>query len=537
MVPLDFGLVALDIISSWLRMIIALVLSILFALAVGIWAARSKRAEAVLLPLLDIFQSIPILGFFPFVIAGIYGAIPNAIGANLAVIVLIFTSMSWNIAFGVYEAVKAIPQDYADLFDVTQASSWQRVRSLYIPASMSRIAYNTQISWAVGLFFLVSSEIISIGTCNPGSAPTSSQCPNIPIPYGIGIGATTFPPASGDYVLLIAGIVVAVIVWRYLFLRAFALWSEKFKMMEEPREQHRDPITRFYSYVNHRAVSKLFLMAHDMGVSRFTSTISRFRKGLKYAVLIFFVLFGLLLYSTVLHSGGVGVGNMPSWDRVASDEAAVLFALAVSFVRVWYVYAISAAIGLPLGIAISLNFKLYDAVSPALEVISSIPAPILLPAIVLVPVLGHASEAVAAIVIILAIIWYIIFNVMAGVRTLPADIKDLPKLYHTGRLSAWRNVYLPGALTGFVTGSITAIGGAWNALIIAEYFNPNPTGRTPLTQVGAGIGKVIVIATNNAHYLTLTLAVLSMTALIVTFNLVVWRRLYHHVTKRYTYNR
>ncbi|HUK80346.1 MAG TPA: ABC transporter permease subunit, partial [Nitrososphaerales archaeon] len=108
---LQFGLVTLDIISSWVRMILALGLSVIFALVVGIWAARSRRAEAVILPLLDIFQSIPILGFFPFVIGGIYGVLPNFVGANLAVIVLIFTSMSWNIAFGVYEAVKAIPQD------------------------------------------------------------------------------------------------------------------------------------------------------------------------------------------------------------------------------------------------------------------------------------------------------------------------------------------------------------------------------------------------------------------------------------------
>jgi len=532
-VNLQIGLVALDILSSWIRMILALGLSILFALAVGIWAARSSRAEAIILPLLDIFQSIPILGFFPFVIAGIYGAIPNFVGANLAVIVLIFTSMSWNIAFGVYEAVKAIPQDYIDLLSVTKASAWQRIKSLYIPASMSRIAYNTQISWAVGLFFLVASEIISIGQ--------GAKTNQIPIPYGIGVGATNFPAGGdyADYALLIAGIVVAVIVWRYLFLRAFALWSEKFKMMEEPREQHKDPITRFYSYVNHRAVSKLFLIAHDVGVSRFTSTISRFRKGLKYAVLIFFLLFGLLLFSSVLHSGGISLGRLPSVSQLASVEAGVLYALAVSFVRVWYVYAICVVIGLPLGIVISLNFKLYDTVSPILEVISSIPAPILLPAIVLVPILGQSSEAVAAIVIILAIIWYIVFNVMAGVRTLPADMKDLPHVFHVSRWAAWRNVYLPGALTGFVTGSITAIGGAWNALIIAEYFTETlPKGNTVLlTQVGNGIGKTIVIATNNADYLTLTLAVLSMTALIVSFNLIVWRRLYHHVTQRYTYNR
>ena len=523
---LQFGLVALDIASSWVRMILALGLSIVFALAVGIWAARSRRAEAVILPLLDIFQSIPILGFFPIVITGIYGAIPNFVGANLAVIILIFTSMSWNIAFGVYEAVKAIPQDYVDLLSVTKSGAWQRIRTLYIPASMSRIAYNTQISWAVGLFFLVSSEIIADGTAN------------VPIPYGIGVAVSKFSatnaPDYADYGLTIAGIVVAVILWRYLFLREFALWSEKYKMMEEPREQHRDPIAKFYSWVNHRAISKLFLLTHDVGVSRFTSTISRFRKGLKYAVLIFAVLFGLLLYSAVASSGGVNPGSVPA-SQVLSDESTVLVALAVSFVRVWYVYAICVAIGLPLGVIISLNFKLYDTVSPILEVISSIPAPMLLPAIVLIPVVGGFPEAVAAIVIMLAIIWYIIFNVMAGVRTLPADLKDLPNVYHVSRWAAWRNVYLPGALTGFVTGSITAIGGAWNALIIAEYFNPN--GAIPLTQVGTGIGKLIVLDTASGDNLSLALAVLSMTVLIVTFNLVVWRRIYHRVTKRYTYNR
>ena len=431
---------------------LALGLSIVFALAIGIFAARNKRAEGVILPLLDIFQSIPILGFFPFVIIGIYGAIPNMIGANLAVIILIFTSMSWNIAFGVYEAVKAIPQDYADLLDMSSASGWQRTRSLYIPASLSRIAYNTQTSWAVGLFFLVASEIIAMGKAQ------------IPVTYGIGIGATTFFSNSdfADYTLLIVGLILAVVVWRFVFLREFALWSEKYKMMEEPREQHRDPIMRIYSYVNQRSIMKLFLLTQGKGVNRFTSAISRFRKGIKYAVLIFFGLFALLVFETVFRTGAAGLGNLPSVSTIGSVEGNVMYALATSFFRVWYVYAISVAIGLPLGIVISLNFRLYDTVSPILEVISSIPAPILLPAIVLIPVLGGLPEAVGAIVIILASIWYIIFNVMAGVRTLPADIKDLPRVFKVGRISAWRNVYIPGALTGFVTGSITAIGGSWN---------------------------------------------------------------------------
>lgn len=527
---LQFGLVTLDILSSWIRMILALGLSILFALAVGIWAARSKRAEAVILPLLDIFQSIPILGFFPFVIGAVYsGPLANAVGANLAVIILIFTSMSWNIAFGVYESVKAIPQDYADLLNMSQASTWQRVRSLYIPASMSRIAYNTQISWAVGLFFLVASEIITVGKAS------------VPIPYGIGIGVSNWGnpanPDYPDYALLIAGIVVAVVIWRFLFLREFALWSEKFKMMEEPRESHRDPIMRFYSWVNHRSISKLFLMTHDSGVTRFTSSISRFGKGLKYSVLIFLAIFLLLIVGSAALSGNLSVSSLPSLASLAYDEPGILYALGVSFIRVWYVVGICIAVGLPMGIVISLNFKLYDTVSPILEVISSIPAPVLLPAIVKIPGVGSNAEVVAAIVIFLSVFWYIVFNVMAGVRTLPGDIKDLPQVYRVSRIAAWRNVYIPSALTALVTGAITAVGGAWNALIIAEYFQAS--NGTVLTQVSSGIGKDITAATYSVppNYTTLFLAVTSMTILIVTFNLTVWRRLYHRVTQRYAYNR
>jgi NitT/TauT family transport system permease protein len=240
-----------------------------------------------------------------------------------------------------------------------------------------------------------------------------------------------------------------------------------------------------------------------------------------------------------MRAGGVSLAGLPSSSTIGSDELSVLYALGTSFLRVWYVYGICVAIGLPLGIVISLNFKLYDTVSPVLEIISSIPAPILLPAVVLIPVLGGLPEAVSTIIIMLAIIWYIIFNVMAGVRTLPADIKDLPHALNTGRGSAWRNVYFPGAVTGFVTGSITAIGGAWNALIISEYFtvtDPVTHATRVLTQVPVGIGKTIDLAAISGDNLTLALAVVSMTVLIVAFNLTVWRRIYHYATKRYTYN-
>jgi len=507
-------------------MILALGLSILFALAVGIWAARSRRAESVILPLLDIFQSIPILGFFPFVIGAIYGTMPNFIGANLAVIILIFTSMSWNIAFGVYESVKAIPQDYQDLLDVSKAGTWQRIRTLYIPASMSRIAYNTQTSWAVGLFYLVSSEIFSLGTKNEH------------VTYGIGVAIITFAENQQwvYYAYSIFALIIAVIIWQVIFLREFSLWSEQYKFVEEPREVRRDPIMKFYSWVNHRSISKLFLYTQGRGVTRFSSTFNLLKRTWKYVLLIIVVAFVALEYSAFLAIPSA-FATLPSPSALLSAERNVAIGLLASFVRVWYVYFICVGIALPLGIIIALSNKLYDTASPALEVIASVPAPVLLP--VLVTALHENGEAVAALIILLGMIWYIIFNVMAGVRSLPAELFELKKEFQISSAQAWRNIYLPATFTAFVTGSITAVGAAWNTLIVAEYFQPNPA-EPPITQVKYGIGKVIAIATNtgpNGDLTTLTLAILSMTALIVAFNLTVWRRVYHYTTKKYVYNR
>jgi NitT/TauT family transport system permease protein len=159
--------------------------------------------------------------------------------------------------------------------------------------------------------------------------------------------------------------------------------------------------------------------------------------------------------------------------------------------------------------------------------------PVLVPATMIVG--SYAGEFTAAIVIFTGMIWYVLFNVMAGIRTLPAELFELRASLRVSTLQAWRNIYLPAIATAFVTGSITAVGAAWNTLIVAEYFVGN--GTVPITQVGSGIGKVIVIATTHNDLSTLALAVLSMTALVVAFNLTVWRRVYHFVTKRYAYNR
>ncbi len=536
-------------------MIVALIFSILFSLAVGITAARNHRAETVIIPLLDVLQSIPILGFFPLVILGIAAAVPGAAGIDLAVIFLIFTSMSWNISFGVYEAVKSIPQDYIDLSSMTNTGSLQRIVSVYIPASLSRIAYNTQISWAVGLFYLISSEVISTETSN------------LPV-RGIGVDIVTYGTNHQytAYYSCLLLLVVAVVIWQFVFLREFSLWAEKYRFGDDPRAGHKDWLMKRYSWVNQRSVSKLFLIRPGKGVWTFTSALNRYRKGLKYALLILFAVFLVFEVGTLVSSARTGAHSFniaADLSAAPGDEAYILVGLAYSFVRIWYVYFIGVAVALPVGILIALHDKAYNALIPVIETIASVPAPALLPALVTFTLLAgaFAGELTAAIIIFLGMIWYILFNVMAGIRTLPGDLFELKKSLRVSDRQAWRGIYLPAVATAFVTGSITAIGAAWNTLIVAEFFELK--GYAPLTQVGDGIGKIIAIATYGckasgsynpaAAYpqlcsminanggagdgLVLTLAVLSMTALVVAFNLIVWRRVYHFATKRYAYNR
>src|SRR5579875_3379461 len=216
----------LDTAYSWVRMAFALLLSILFSWAVGIAAARNRKAERIILPVLDVLQSIPILGFFPVVLLIFVSYLPGQLGINLAVVFLIFTSMAWNIAFAVYESVKSIPADYIDLANLERLSFWKRLKELYIT------------SWSVGLFYLVTSEIFSLGSSFYS------------VSHGIGVDIAKYASQGdwSDYAAAIAVLVLAVLLTRLFFLAQFSTWAERFKLGEEARPPKRDAIYRLYSW-------------------------------------------------------------------------------------------------------------------------------------------------------------------------------------------------------------------------------------------------------------------------------------------------
>jgi NitT/TauT family transport system permease protein len=529
----------LDTAYSWVRMAFALLLSILFSWAVGIAAARNKKAERIILPVLDVLQSIPILGFFPVVLLIFVNYLPGQLGINLAVVFLIFTSMAWNIAFAVYESVKSIPPDYIDLANLERLSFWKKLKELYIPSTWARVAYNSITSWSVGLFYLVTSEIFSLGSSFYS------------VSHGIGVDIAKYASQGdwSDYAAAIAVLVLAVLLTRLFFLAQFAAWAERFKLGEEARPAKRDAIYRLYSWFGTTARARLFSSISRLGprglpklkidVARQTLSdkVVKYLPKVLQAVFIAFLV--LLLYVIALAiAGSAGALDI---RKVVSDEGYVVESLFVSFIRIWSVYILTAAVAVPLGISLAKRKRLFSSSMPLLQVLSAIPATALLPPIALsLGKLPFGGELTAAIVIFFGMFWYILFNVVAGVRAMPSDVEEMATLAGIKGREAWKNIYIPASLPSFITGSITAIGGAWNTLIVAEYFTVSLTGFSSsqsITQVSIGIGKVIDIAATNGDLLLMGLSLLSMSALVITFNILVWRRLYARTTKRYAYVR
>ena len=539
MFPLSlFGKLLLDAAVSWSRLFLALAASLLFSWAIGIVAARKKTGEKIILPLLDILQSIPILGFFPIVLLVFLNVFPLRVGVYLAVTFLIFTSMTWNIAFAVYEGVKAIPKAIMELASLERLGLFQKIRTLYIPATWPKVAYNSIVSWSAALFYLVGSEIFSLGNANYRVA------------HGIGVDIANYGAAGmwDEYATALAVLLAMLLVTYFLFLNEFSHWSERFKLdNDSPKEIRGGPMYKFYHKVKKavepkvRPIAASFVQLATRPGRNLKSLIARHRveqtrTGTMTAVMPFVLVFSLagILFSIGKLLPLEITGNL--YSLVIKDEVQqVAPAFLASLARIWVVYFLSVAVGVPLGIGIALNRRLYFFFAPLLQIIAAIPAPALLPVVALA-VLGlpNSGEFNAFFVILLGMIWYIVFNVVEGVRSIPGQFSSLASLLGLRSWSYWRNVLLPAILPSFITGSITALGGGWNALIIAEYFAvTTPSGsKIQLTQVTLGIGKLLDQAAANSDFLLLGLAVATLIVFIFGFNFLIWRRLYSFATRR-----
>src|SRR5947209_13015830 len=464
---------------STTRMILAYLLSLVFAITYGATAAANKKASVIMLPVLDVLQSVPILGFFPaalvFFVVTFQGC---PIGIELAVVFLIFTSMAWNMAFGVYESLTTIAVDLEAAASSFGLRGMLRFRLLALPAAIPKLVYNSILSWSNGWFFLVASETFTAfgGTyTRPGLGSFITNA---------GIAGDTTGIALGVGVLAAVVLALDTFVWRPL-----GVWSERFRMETTGHEVPRvpSPYERFRWLPRFPRLRQTFVTAVQPVVTKYRrasvrldrsfSAHRRVIQDIRYLDLAMFIAILLL----VVVAGLVGLARL-FLGPLPAGAAELPLAAASSFVRLSIAYGISLAWTIPLAAWIGRNPRGSRYLTPVLEVAASLPATALLPIIVgfalfATASLGPAAELSAVLIALFSMQWYLLFNLIAGVRAIPGDLHEAARSFGLRGRTYWRRVLLPAMVPSLLTGSITAWGAGWNALIVSEYIpflNPPP---------------------------------------------------------------
>ncbi len=510
---------------STLRMAVAYVISLVFAIAYARIAAASRAAERVLVPLLDILQSIPILSFLPGVVLALTALFPGReLGLELAAIVLIFTSQAWNLAFSFHQSLLTVPADLVEASQVYRLGFWYRFTRLELPFGAIPLIANSMMSWAGGWFFLMASEQFALG-------PRNFRLP--------GLGSYLATAAErGDaraLVLGLAALVVVVVLLDFVLWRPLVAWSDLFKLEQAGGAAVADSpvlsalrgseVARWVGAVVllplvHR-LDRLFGRPPRSGDTEAEARAGpRPARALRLAgaaVLALLALAGVVAgaHALVRLSGA-------EWLRVAEGAGATLLRTTIAL-------ALGAAWTIPAGVAIGMSPRWSKRIQPLVQVVASVPATALFPALLLALVALPGGLDVAAVALmLLGTQWYVLFNVIAGAMAIPNDLKEAAATYRLRGLLRWRTLILPGIFPYVVTGMITAMGGAWNASVVSEFVTFGGERRSTI-----GLGSLIAQAADGGHFPLLFAATLVMSAIVITANRLVWRRLYQLAESRY----
>ena len=505
------------------RMTAAYVLSMLFSLFYGYAAARNRTAQTVLMPLLDVLQSVPILSFLPIVLLSLSAVLPQAFAAELAAIVLIFTSQAWNMTFSFYQSMTTIPSEMREAAAVFRFNPWLRFKTVELPFAAMGLLWNSMMSWSGGWFFLMAAEIFNVG----------SRDFRLP---GLGSYLQTAANA-GDLravVLGVATLVLVIVLLDQLLWRPLIAWTDKFKVEmvegdEPPQSWFLDLISRAWIIEQFGArvwpvfsewVDRAFQRrAGDFVASpepRAENTPSR---------LAVVILAGLAL--AALYGGYRAVDLLA--DLPASAWAELAKGIIATFLRVAVALAITLIWTIPVGVLIGTNRRLAAVLQPIVQVVASIPATALFPVVLLALLQAPGGLNIAAVLLMLmGTQWYLLFNVIAGAAAIPKDLRDTTDMLRLSSIDRWRTLILPALFPYIITGSITASGGAWNASIVAEHVEFG--GQTHAT---TGVGALIAQATGTGDYASLLAGTLALVLTVILINRTFWRRLYRLAEQRY----
>lgn len=510
---------------SLLRMFIALACAMVFSLVYATFAARSRRAGMVLLPLLDVLQSVPVLGFLSVTIAFWLTLFPGTgIGLELAAIFAIFTSQAWNMTFAYYQSLITQPEELDEAARNLRLTRWQRFSKLDLPNGMIPLVWNGMMSFGGGWFFLVASEVIS----------ANNRVYALP---GIGsyVAAASQEAELGHLALAIAVMVMMVLGVNVLFWRPLTAWAERFRTGDTETADlqrsvvldvlRRSTLPAITSKAAKTLASALDTITRPLGRSDrpLRVNLARRRLGDIVCVVLATILIALGLWQMLRY-----MSNNAEYEQFALASGLA----SITLVRVIVVVALASLIWVPIGVWIGLSPKVTRYAQPIVQILASFPANFLFPLFTVLLIATGVSLDVGGIFLMaLGAQWYLLFNVIAGAAAIPNDLREAATSLRLGRWQKWRTLYGPAVFASWVTGAITAAGGAWNASIVAEIVSYGDT-----TLRASGIGSYISEATRSGDFTKTLIGVTVMSLFVVALNRLIWRPLYDFAKHRTSLN-
>ena len=520
---LDPSCLPLYALRTVLRMVAALIFSLIFTFTYATLAAKSRRAEELLVPILDILQSVPILGFLSITVTGFIAMFPGSLfGVECASIFAIFTSQAWNMAFSFYQSLRTVPKELQEASVLFGLSSWQRFWKLETPFATPGLIWNTMMSVSGGWFFVVASEAITVGK-------TAVTLPGIGSYVALAIRDKNLHAIGWALLTML----LVILLYDQLLFRPLVAWAEKFKfeMTESQDSAESWLLTMFLrarflrNFVGSIGQIRAMVMESLPVLPRRQTTFKdlsplqvRVRQIVWYGLLIGGLAYCCWTLVTFVNSG------------VNPSEIGKVFLLGlITLVRVLILLLLASLIWVPLGVIIGLNPRWATKVQPLAQFLAAFPANLLFPIAVFLMVRYRLSPEIwTAPLMILGTQWYILFNVIAGAAAIPTDLREAALNMGVTGWRLWKRLLLPGILPSLLTGLVTASGGTWNASIVAEVVS---WGDTTLT--ATGLGSYIAQWTEKGDYPHIVLGIAVMSLYVVCINRFFWRKVYTISQTRY----
>lgn len=506
-----------------IRMFIALFISILFSFIFGTLAAKYKSAEKIIIPAIDILQSIPILGFLSITVVGFIKLFPNSLlGPECAAIFAIFTSQAWNMILSFYQSLISIPEPLREAASIYQLSAWQKFWKMEVPFAIPSFLWNTMMSLSGGWFFVVASEAITV----------SNQSILLP---GIGsyIAVALQQQNLTAVTWAIATMLIVILLYDQLMLRPALKWSEKFTYEESSSEQFEH--SWVYTLIR-RAKLIQWMIENLSAFFNYLVNLKLFRKKTpersyqihfisnKWSNFTYYSLLGLLITGSLIFL------LYTVFLSVTFKELILVFGYGgITAIKVIILIILCSLIWIPIGIWIGLNPTLTKFAQPLAQFLAAFPANVLYPIVVYLIINYQLNVNIwTAPLMILGTQWYILFNIIAGAKAIPRDLYLVGENLHVKGWLWWKKIAIPAIFPYFITGAMTAAGGAWNASVIAEVIN---WGSTTLT--ATGIGAYINEYTAKGDFSRIVLGMTVMCIYVLTFNRLIWQKLYKYAQTHY----